>query len=70
MENKNHLLKSTVIRLASDGAWWLMNNPEKGWSSFGFRYSSLFEVLEHWNVQIGALGADEFGTFISVVLAP
>jgi len=64
------LFQATVARLDSQGSWWLMNTPEKGWASFGYRYASLGEITDRWNVRLGEPSKDSCSVFVPVDPAP
>lgn len=69
--DKPRLLRATVARFAYQpksgrAHWWLMDNPEKGWASFGRQYNNVTEILETWDVVLGNCGQDEFGTYVEI----
>lgn len=69
--SRQRLLMDTVIRLETDGnmvsAYWLMDKPERGWSSKGIRYPWLSMLLERWDITIGERGRDEHGEFLVAI---
>lgn len=52
-----------VIRLASDGIWWIMNNEQKGWASSGRCYGTLPLLMSEWDIQITGYGNDSESFF-------
>jgi hypothetical protein len=62
------LFSATVARRDGE-SWWLMNRPDKGWSSFGYRYASLGEIEAAWAVTFGKPGRDQCSEFVEVIPA-
>lgn len=53
------------VRQDENGYWWSLNKRRQGWSSFGYRYSSIEELeqREHSRVLLDAPQTDRWGTF-------
>lgn len=66
VRQKRQLFEPTVLRFEGDGKFFLANHPTKGWSSFGYRYLTINEVLEDWNVVLGPHGFDACSPYIEV----
>ncbi len=65
MRRKRRIIKSTVVRRDIRGAWWVMNRPEDGWSSYGYKYTSLDDIRSEWSVRLDELvKSDKFGDYV------
>jgi hypothetical protein len=54
-----------VVRIdPTRGDYWMMNRKEQGWSSFGYPYKSLADIVTKWAVDIDAnRKSDEHGMY-------
>lgn len=58
--------QATVARIDKDGKVWLMNQPEKGWESFGYRYDGINAILADWCVNVTGIGRDKHSEFYAI----
>jgi hypothetical protein len=58
----------TVIRRAGPYpyTYWLVNNPAKGWSSFGYCYKSVEEIASAYSLNFIGFGEDEYSLYVVV----
>jgi len=61
-----NLFADTVLRVRGD-KFYLMNHPEKGWSSSCIEFSSPSEVTKKYNVRLGLWMEDKFGKCCMVI---
>jgi hypothetical protein len=59
-------MQDTVARPVGGGAWWLMSGRERGLSRFSYPHPSLRDLVERWEVTLGALLRDEYGEYLEV----
>lgn len=59
------LYQDTIARY-SNGAWYLMDRPEDGWSSYAKRFANLREIVRAFRVVITGFAWDELGIFATV----
>lgn len=62
------LFQSTVARRDGE-TWWLMNRQHDGWDSTGIPFRDLASIVKRFHVEIGDPGRDEFGEYVSVLVA-
>jgi len=65
-KQKKTPFQDTVLRRDANGQLFLMNRPEKGWSSYGIPYPSEQAVLDEWDVTIGPWTSDKHSAFAPV----
>lgn len=65
-KQKKTPFQDTVLRRDAKGQLFLMNRPEKGWSSYGIPYPSEQAVLDEWDVTIGPWTSDKHSAFAPV----
>lgn len=65
-KEKKAVFQDTVLRRDAKGQLFLMNRPEKGWSSYGIPYPSEQAVLDEWDVTIGPWTSDKHSAFAPV----
>lgn len=58
-----NLLGAGCVRKAMDGRLWLLGDPEKGWSAFGFCVDDWDELFRRFNVRIGVPVQDATGQY-------
>jgi hypothetical protein len=61
---------SGIVRLdITRGDYWIMNRKEKGWSSYGYPFKSLVDIVNKWAVDIDATRkSDEHGLYWEFLL--
>lgn len=64
--NGSILFSPTVIRIAADGSFHLMNRKLRGWGEFGYRYNNIWEVARYWRLAFIEMGRDEHSLFYQV----
>jgi len=70
---KTALMAPTVLRRRDTGlgrSLYLMNSQEKGWSSSARSVESISQLLEQYDVAIGAWDKDEHSEFAPVIPLP
>lgn len=60
------LFSDTILRKDGAGQLWLMNKPDKGWSSFAIPVGSEAHVSVFYNATVGPWQSDADGPFASV----
>jgi hypothetical protein len=66
-DKKTNLFQDTVIRKDdASGELFLVNHPEKGWSSYMVGVPNIEYVLEHYNVTVGDWDKDDVSSFCPV----
>ena len=60
------LFQATVARQDSTGLWWLMNDRDGGWESFGKRFRSLREIAATYKVRFAEVGRDNHSLFVAI----
>lgn len=69
-KKKHTLFDPTVVRFHSTGTFVLVNQPAKGWSSYGHEYSTLNDLLDEWDVRLGPHGQDGCSAYIEAHPVP
>lgn len=64
------LFQATVIRLADDGKWWLMNRPDAGWSEYGIPFGTLWAIARHYRLRFVSSGSDAHSALVTVEPLP
>jgi hypothetical protein len=64
------VFQATVIRRDDRGWWWIMNNPDHGWASYGYRYKILWKIARKFRLRFVGFGADSESAFIGVEPLP
>ncbi len=54
----------TLRFLPSTGDWWALNRREHGWSSFGYPFRYLGDLLDHFGASVVGWGRDEHGLYL------
>lgn len=62
-----NLFADTVLRKGPEGILYLMNHPEKGWSSHAEPIKSVQHLLDKYNVRLGEWTSDKFGEYCPVI---
>jgi hypothetical protein len=57
---KHNIFMDSVLRRDSKGTLYLMNHPEKGWSSSAIIIESEEYFLANYNVKLGEWAQDQF----------
>jgi hypothetical protein len=64
-EAQPRVFGEVIARVDIDGSIWLMNKPERGWSSSGFRVAGWEQLAREWpELRVWGMGEDEHGRFL------
>jgi hypothetical protein len=64
---KIKIFKDTVLRRDTSGKLYIMNHPEKGWSSSSYEIASEESLVEVYDVKLGEWSKDKFGEYCPVL---
>lgn len=55
-----------VIRIASDGAFWIMSHKDTRWGSRGYRYLSMKSLMASWCIKVTGLVSDQYSSYYTI----